>query len=51
MSKYVNSRIKEGIPTEMSEYMDSFNMIFGCSNSSIDLFNNPYVSIKLYDID
>ena len=35
----------------MSDYTDSFNMIFGCSNTTIDLFDNPYVAVKVFNID
>ncbi len=33
----------------MSDYDDSFNMVFGTHNTQIDLFDNPYVKINVYD--
>jgi ABC-type Zn2+ transport system substrate-binding protein/surface adhesin len=40
----------EGL-VSMSEFEDTFNVIIGSTNKEINLFNNPYMVIKVYDID
>ena len=35
----------------ISEYDDSFNLILGTTNEYINLLNNPYVGINVYDLD
>jgi hypothetical protein len=35
----------------MSDYEDSFNMIIGSVETSINLLDNPYINLKVYDID
>ena len=50
LSSYINYDVISET-TYISDYLDSFNMIFGCSNTTVDLFDNPYINIKLYNID
>ena len=35
----------------MADFNDSFNMIIGTSNDTIDWFNNPYIQMVVYDLD
>ena len=35
----------------MSDYDDSFNMMFGTNNKEIDWFDNPYISANVYDLN
>ena len=35
----------------MKEFDDSFNMIIGTTDESIDLLDNPYINIKVYEIN
>ena len=35
----------------MKNFKDSFNIIFGTSHVSIDLFDNPYIKFNVYEID
>ena len=35
----------------MSAFADSFGLIIGTTNKTIDLFDNPYIQINVYDID
>jgi len=34
----------------MSKHDDSFNMIVGTSNKEIDLFDNPFMAINVYEM-
>ena len=36
---------------DLSKFDDSFNMIVGTTNKDIDLFDNNYISINVYDLD
>ena len=36
---------------KMKDYEDSFNMFLGSRNSSIDLFDNPYIQFNVYEDD
>jgi hypothetical protein len=35
----------------MEKYSDSFNFLVGTTNKSIDLFDNPYISFDVFEID
>ena len=35
----------------MEVYKDSFNMLFGTSNKTINLFDNPYIEFKVYEFN
>ena len=35
----------------LAEYNDTFNMIFGTTNTDIDLFNNGFIQPNLYELD
>ena len=36
-------------PINLGKYTDSFNMIIGMKNEEINLFDNPYFSVNVYD--
>jgi len=36
---------------EFKEYKDSFNMIVGTYDKSIDLWDNPYIRFNVYQMD
>jgi hypothetical protein len=35
---------------KMEDYKDTFNMFVGTTNKTIDLFDNDYVSFKIYEL-
>ena len=35
----------------MSTFNDSFNMIIGIQNKNFNWFDNPYVSLNIYELD
>jgi hypothetical protein len=35
----------------MMHFNQSFNMIIGTTNEDLDWFNNPYISVKVYELD
>ena len=35
----------------MRDFHDTFNIIVGSTNATIDLFDNPYVAINTYEIN
>ena len=47
MSTYYNSTKS----IEFKDFTDSFGMILGTTNLSIDLFNNPYFQLNVYEFD
>ena len=34
----------------MSDYDDSFNMLFGIAENDMDWFNNPYLELNVYEV-
>ena len=42
--------LKELDNVSMDNYRDSFNMFFGTTNEQLDWFDNPYVSMNVYDL-
>ena len=34
----------------IGEFKDSFNLFLGTTNTDIDLFNNPYIHLNVYEI-
>ena len=34
----------------MTEFKESFNMLFGTTDEDIDLFDNPYITFKVYEV-
>jgi hypothetical protein len=34
----------------LSEFDDSFNVVFGTYNTSIDLLDNPYLTVNVYEV-
>ena len=37
-------------PLNFSEYPDSFNMIIGTSNKTLNFFDNPYIQININEL-
>ena len=35
----------------MGDYHDTFNTIIGTSNEELDLHDNPYIQINIYELD
>jgi hypothetical protein len=34
----------------MGDFDDSFNMIIGTTNKELDFFDNPYISVNVYEL-
>ena len=39
------------MPIEVENFKDSFDMVFGTDDKTIDLFDNPYIRFNVYELD
>lgn len=49
-STFINNYISKNV-IDLKDHKDTFNMIIGCSDDSINIFDNEYFSSKLYELD
>ena len=46
----IKEKYDQGGRISLADYQDSFNMIIGTTNNTMDWFDNPYIQIKVYDL-